>query len=84
MIAYFLCHIYFLSFCVSALTSDGSQSGYDARAGGWRGALTPLGLPLVHAGRRLYGDLMLKACRTRREEHVAKIVVSTIVLHIIK
>lgn len=57
-----------------ALTSDGSQSGYDARAGGRRGALTALGLPLVHTGRRLYGDLMLKACGTQREEHVTKTV----------
>lgn len=46
---------------VFVLTSYGSQSGYDPRAGRRGGALAPLSLPLVHTGRRLDGDLMLKA-----------------------
>lgn len=51
-----------------ALTSDGSQSGYDPGAGGRRRALAPL--PLVHTGGRLDCDLMLKACRWRKKMNV--------------
>lgn len=50
-----------------ALTSDGSQAGDDPRAGRRGGALAPLVLPLVHTGRRLNCDLMLKACRREEE-----------------
>lgn len=56
-------HTLYEHFRLFALTSYCPQSGYDPRAGRWGGALTPLSLPLVHTGRRLDCDLMLKAFR---------------------
>lgn len=49
------------SFQALALTSNCPQSGNDPGAGRRGGALAPLRLPLVHAGRRLDRDLMLEA-----------------------
>lgn len=52
------------------LTSDGSQPGHDPGAGRRGGALAPLGLPLVHAGRRLHRDLVLEACKERNMRYI--------------
>lgn len=62
-------HIYcksMLGYSGVALTSNGSQAGNNPWAGRWRGALTSLGFPLVHTGRSLDGDLMLKPCTEKK------------------
>lgn len=49
------------------LTSDGSQSGYDPRAGRRGRALTSLVLPLVHTGGRLHCDFMFETWKRPEE-----------------
>lgn len=53
-------------FCANAewrsylLTSNGSEARYNTRTGRWSGAVTALTFPLIHTGRGLHCDLMLK------------------------
>lgn len=51
----------------SVLTADGPETRDEVGTGWWSGALTALTFSLIHTGRRLNGDFMLKICLKKAE-----------------